>query len=185
MGERGLMLSNIFKKFLLGRWFAVEDGRIRLFGKMDWSIIHSHVFAMVLQEIGEDIGKEAMFKLGYDQGKEIALEMLKHMGLKIKGGWITQKAIVDVLDFIGFGRPKFVVSKVEKNGRHHVLFHIKDNPVIEHASRLFGNKSLVCSWFMGVYSAHGEFEWGMEKCRFKENRCICRGDHYCEWESKW
>ena len=179
------MISNTFKKFLLGRWFSVEDGRIRLFGKMDWNLVHSRIFAMILQDMGESIGKEKLFELGYDQGKEISMEMIKSMGLKLKGGWNTQKAIIDVLDFIGFGRPKFVVSKVEKNGHHHMIFHIDDNPVIEHAHRLFGKKSHICSWFMGVYSAHGEYEWGMEKCHFKENKCICNGNSYCEWESKW
>ena len=106
-------------------------------------------------------------------------------GLKPKAGWVTQKAIITMLEFIGFGRPEFVKAKIEKNGHHHIIFHVKDNPVIEHAKRMFGSKSLICNWFMGIYAAHGEMELGLKHAKVKENKCVCKGALYCEWESKW
>jgi hypothetical protein len=126
-----------------------------------------------------------LYKLGYEGAKEGALELIKYMGLKPKGGWVTQKAVLSLLEFLGYGRPKFLVARVEKDGRRRVVFHIRGNPVVEQAARMYGAKSKVCSWFMGIYAAHGEMELGLRNARMKENKCICRGARYCEWETKW
>ena len=81
--------------------------------------------------------------------------------------------------------PEFVLAKIEKDGHHHVIFRVRDNPVVEHAVRMYGSRSKVCSWFMGIYAAHGEMELGLRNVRLKENRCVCRGSPHCEWETKW
>ena len=111
--------------------------------------------------------------------------MIKCMGLKPKAGWTTQKAIITMLEFVGFGKPEFVKANIKKDGHHHIIFHVKDNPVIEHAKNLFGSKSMVCNWFMGIYAAHGEMSLGLKHVKLKENKCVCKGAQYCEWESKW
>ena len=33
------------------------------------------------------------------------------MGLKPRGGWVTQKAGLTLLEFLGYGRPEFVTAK--------------------------------------------------------------------------
>ena len=102
---------------------------------------------------------------------------------RARGGWATQKAVISLLEFIGFGQPEFVRSKIE-NGHHHIIVHVRDNPVIEHGARLFGRKSMVCKWFMGVYAAHGEMELGVKNVHLKETKCVRLGAPYCEWETK-
>ncbi len=77
-----------------------------------------------------------------------------------------------------------LLAKV-KGRHHHIIVHVRDNPVIEHGARMFGAKSMVCKWFMGVYAAHGEMELGVGHVRLKENKCIRLGAPYCEWETKW
>lgn len=178
-------LSWILKKLLAGRVFDAEKGRITLFGRMDWIMIPARALAKDIQMIGEKNGEEFLYKLGYEGAKEGAMELIKYMGLKPKGGWVTQKAVLSLLEFLGYGRPKFLVAKVEKDGHHRVVFHVRDNPVVEQAARMYGAKSKVCSWFMGIYAAHGEMELGLRNTRMKENKCICRGARYCEWETKW
>jgi predicted hydrocarbon binding protein len=178
-------LSITLKKLLLGRAFETERGRIRLFGKMDWTLIPSRAVARNFQEIAEEKGPDFLYRLGYEAGKDAAEEMTKFMGFTPKTGWTAQKAVLALLEFIGFGRVKFVVSRIEKDGQHHFVFHVYDNPVIEHARNLFGEKSMVCNWFMGVYAAHGEMEMGIKKAKIRENKCVCRGAPYCEWETKW
>lgn len=178
-------LAWIFKKLLWGNAFATEHGRIKLFGRMDWTLFPSRALALNLQSIGEKLGEEFVYKLGYEAGKDAAGEMVKYMGLKPRGGWVTQKAVIAMLDFIGFGKPEFVKVKIRKNGHHHIIVHVRDNPVIEHGARMFGTKSMACKWFMGVYAAHGEMELGVKNVKLKENRCIRLGSPYCEWETKW
>ena len=174
----------IFKKLIFGNLFATERGRIKLFHKMDWTLFPSRALALNLQTIGEKLGEEFLYKLGYQAGKDAAKEMIKYMRLKPRGGWITQKTVISMLDFIGFGKTQFMRSKV-KGRHHHIIVHVRDNPVIEHGASMFGAKSMVCKWFMGVYAAHGEMELGVGHVRLKENKCIRLGSPYCEWETKW
>jgi hypothetical protein len=177
-------LAVILKKLLWGNAFGTKRGRIKLFGRMDWTMFPSRALALNLQTIGEKLGEKFVYDLGYQAGRDAAKEMVKYMGLKPKGGWVTQKAVISMLDFIGFGKPDFILSKI-KSGHHHIVVHVRDNPVIEHGARLFGSKSMVCKWFMGVYAAHGEMELGLSHVKLKENKCVRLGAPYCEWETKW
>ncbi len=180
-----MVLGDIFKKLLIGGAFSVEEGRIKLFGRMYWTLFPSHALALNLQSIGEKLGKKFLYKLGCQAGDDAAEEMLKSMGLLPKHGWMTQNAVIELTDFIGFGKMEFIISKLEKNGKHHFVLHIRHNPVIEYAAQLFKSKSLVCYWFMGVYAAHSEAELGLKNAYFKENKCLCKGAPYCEWETTW
>ncbi|MBW2036825.1 MAG: hypothetical protein JRI41_05020 [Deltaproteobacteria bacterium] len=179
-----MAFAGILKKLVFGRAFTTERGRIKLFTSMDWTLFPSRALALNLQTVGEKLGENFLYKLGYQAGKDAAKEMVRYMGLKPKGGWITQKAVISMLEFIGFGKPEFLKAKIT-NGHHHIIVHVRDNPVIEHGVRIFGTRSMVCKWFMGVYAAHGEMELGVSHVRLKENKCIRLGAPYCEWETKW
>ena len=96
---------------------------------------------------------------------------------------ITQKAVLSMLEFIGFGKPEFLKAGIT-NDHHHIIVHVRDNPVIEHGARMFGAKSMACKWFMGVYAAHGEMELGVKNVKLRENKCVRLGAPYCEWETK-
>lgn len=178
-------LAVTLKKLLIGRAFETEKGRIKLFGKMNWTLVPSRALAKNFQTIAEKNGEKFLYDLGYEAGRDAAEEMIKFMGLVPKGGWATQNAVLALLEFIGFGRTQFVVSKIKKDGQHHFIFHAFDNPVIEHAKDLFGAKSKACNWFMGVYEAHGQMEMGIKNSHIVENKCVCKGAPYCEWETKW
>jgi len=54
---------------------------IKLFGRMDWTLFPSRALALNLQTIGEKLGEEFVYKLGYQAGKDPAQEMVKYMGL--------------------------------------------------------------------------------------------------------
>lgn len=178
-------ISLILKKLLTGRAFETERGRIKLFGRMDWVMFAAGATALNFQSIAEKNGEKYLYQLGYEGGKHASKEMIKYMGLKPKGGWATQQAIIALMDFIGFGKVKIIRAKKQHDGHHHIIIHVTDNPVIEHARNLFGSKSKVCNWYMGIYAAHGEMDLGISHPGFRENRCICKGAPYCEWESSW
>lgn len=176
-------LAWILKKLLWANAFGTEQGRIKLFGKMNWTLFPSRALALNLQTIGDKLGEDFVYELGYQAGKDAAKEIVKYMGLRPRGGWATQNAVISLLEFIGFGKPEFVHVKI-KGRHHHIIVHVRDNPVIEHGARMFGARSAACKWFMGVYAAHGEMELGVRNVRLKENKCIRLGDPYCEWETK-
>jgi len=178
-------LSGILKKLLFAGAFETHRGRITLFGRMDWIMLPSRALAKDIQMIGEKNGEDFLYRLGYEGAKEGAKELVKDMGLRPRSGWAAQKSVLKLLEFLGYGRPEFVRAKIEKDGHHHVVFRIRDNPVIEDAAQMFGPKSKVCSWFMGIYAAHGEMELGLKSVHLKENKCLCKGATHCEWETKW
>jgi hypothetical protein len=168
-----------------GEAFVKERGRIKLFGKMDWHLVPSKALAENFQSIAEKNGKEYLYRLGYEAGRSAADEMIRYMCLVPGRGWAAQNAVLKLLELTGFGRAEFATWKIKRDGQHHFQFHVWDNPVIEHARGLFGERSMVCNWFMGIYAAHGEIEMGIRNGTMKENLCVCRGSPYCEWETKW
>ena len=179
------MLSPILKKMLIGRAFKNEKGRIQLYGKMDWMMFPARALAMNFQSIAEKNGPDYLRKLGREAGHDAGKEIVKAAGITPNPGWATQKVIIALLDFIGFGQLTFTKTDIEKDGHHHMIMHVKNNPVIEHAVKMYGKKCMVCEWFMGVYEAHGELELGVKNANLKENNCIKNGFPHCEWESKW
>jgi len=179
----GMAIS--LKKLLLGRAFSAEGGKINMFGKLEWTLYPSRGLAAMLQDYGEKSGERALFEIGYENGKENGNEMIAAMGIKPRGGWVTLKAIQELLDFTGYGHMEFIKSHSDKSGHHHLIIHIKNNPVVEHAHKMYGKKSMACAFFRGLFSGHGEAELGWKNIKLKENKCLCNGSPYCEYESKW
>ena len=179
-----MTLVNVFKKLLIGRSFATEKGRIKLFGYMDWTLVPSWVFAEILQKEGEDNGAEFLYEQGKAQAKKVGKDLIKFMGIGKGGSWTALKAVTEILEFIGFGKVQFFKRETESPDKYHWILHVTDNPVVEYANKKFGPKSLVCNWFMGVYAGHGEVEMGLKDVKLKETRCLCKGQHHCEWEAK-
>ena len=171
------MLSETFKKLLMGQAFSIENGRIKLFGRTDWSVVPSNVVAELLQNIAKNRGEKHLFDFGYDCGVFLSRDVIKGNYLNTKDKIEIKNEFIKLLDFIGFGKIELIVK--DKNA---LVIRTYKNPVIEHASSAFGNKSLVCKWFMGVYTAYGEL-FGIKSIRLREKKCICKGDPYCEWES--
>lgn len=178
-------MATILKKMLLGRAFTTEKGRIKLFGRTDWTMQPAISLAYVLQEVGKKNGEEFLFKLGYESGKLGAKELVDATGIKLKGDKVTQKMVIELLEFIGEGRMRMVKLDSKKDGHHHFIINVTDNPITEHANVLYGKDSMICSFFRGVYSAHAENEFKLKNVRFKEIRCVCKGSRQCEWESNW
>jgi hypothetical protein len=122
-----MAFSEILKKMMIGRAFSNVKGRIRLFGQMDWMLYPARAFALNLQSIGEKMGKDYLYELGYEAGRDAGTEIVEYTGAKLKGGWATQQIVLALLDFIGFGKVEFVKSDIKKDGHHHFIIHVREN----------------------------------------------------------
>ena len=180
-----MVISTILKKMLISRGFTTEKSRIKMFGKMDWTLYPSRGFTHILQEIGERMGPKELYRIGYEEGLMNGEEMLKASGAKLKGGWLSLQVVLALLDFIGYGNVNFVKYDVKPGGHHHVIIHVMNNPMVEHGKEMYGEKSMVCEFIAGLFSGHGEIELGIKNAHLKENQCFCKGAQYCEFESKW
>ncbi|NOX71440.1 MAG: hypothetical protein GXO64_01950, partial [Candidatus Micrarchaeota archaeon] len=55
--------------------FTTEKSRIRMFGKMDWTLEPSRGMAELIQIPGEKMTEKELFDFGYDNGKIIVDEI--------------------------------------------------------------------------------------------------------------
>jgi hypothetical protein len=46
---------------LFGKAFTTERGRIKLFGRMDWTLFPSQALALNLQSIGKELGEDFVY----------------------------------------------------------------------------------------------------------------------------
>ncbi len=173
-----------FKDLLIGRAFTTEKGRIKMFGKMDWTLYPSRGLAHFFQTIGEKLGEEYLYELSYENGKFNGKDMVKSMKLEVKGGWMTQHAITSLLDFLGYGKIEFIKADIKPDGSHNIIMQTKENPIVEHAIRMFGKNEMACTYWRGLLAGHGEVELGLKKPELKETKCMSRGSPYCVLESR-
>lgn len=180
-----MVITTILKKMLISRGFTTSKGRIKMFGKMDWTLFPSRALAIIFQDVGEKLGEKYLYDIGFKAGLDAAKEIIKSSGGKPKGGWITLKIVVALLEFIGYGTPDFVKFEIKEKGHHHIIVHVKNNPITEWGVKMFGKKSIVCNWVMGVYAGHAAYDLDVKNIHVKEVKCIKNGHPYCEWETKW
>lgn len=181
-----MAVSDILSKLLLGRAFTTEKGRIVTFGRIMWILYPARAMAKMLQDIGKKNGEEYLYKLGYDGGKDFFDEISKTLGLKVKAGRIVEEVILSLTQFTGFGLVELTKWDIKKDGHHEIRIQVHNNPVVEHSKRLYGKKSMACTFFRGVFSAHTEFGTYAKKVKFVEKSCICKqGGRFCEWVTKW
>ncbi|MEE9323109.1 MAG: hypothetical protein V3U72_01055 [Candidatus Aenigmarchaeota archaeon] len=185
-------LSNSLKKMLMSSSFVTEQSRIKLFGKMDWTLHPSRGLAQLIQLPAEEVKKRFgedpekwLFKFGHENGELTVNEIFECVGTEDKR--TTQKTINDLLEFIGMGQLEFIKSEIGEDGHHDIVIHMINNPMIEHAAKLYGKKSHVCAFFRGLFSAYGEVLLGIKNAKLRERKCMCKGEaeSYCEWVSKW
>lgn len=171
-----MALGRVFTKLLLGRAFSTERGRITLLGKISYLLFPSHALAITLQTLGNDIGEDFLIELGKKAATDANKEQTKTMGIQVKG----QRALEGIsafLEFMGWGILDLSDIKV-KEKRIAGSFTVKNNPVIEAAKELYGKKSKVCSFYQGIYNAHGSLVFGV-KSDFREDKCLTKGDECC------
>jgi hypothetical protein len=187
-----MALAAPLKKMLIGRTFSTEKSRIKLFGEMDWTLEPSRGMAQLIQEPALEVerrfnekGEDFLFKFGYENGKVITDELLKHLMDEDKK--ITQKTINGLLEFIGIGQLEFISVKTERDGHHHIIVQMLNNPITEHAKKMYKDKSMVCAFFRGMFTAHGEKYFEAKNFHLVEKKCMCKDPkiRHCEWESKW
>jgi len=63
-----MVVATILKKMLISRGFTTDKSRIKMFGKMDWTLYPSTGLAHIMQEIGENMGPKELYKIGYEDG---------------------------------------------------------------------------------------------------------------------
>ena len=187
-----MALATPLKKMLIGRSFSTEKSRIKLFGKMDWTLEPSAGMSELIQlpaveyekrRMGK--GEEFLFRIGHENGIIIIDEIIKISGSKSIES--SRKILTGLLEFIGLGQFEIMSSEVKSDGHHRIVIKMFNNPIVEHSKRHYKDESMVCSFFMGIYSAFFESLFLARKVRFKEKKCICKDKSfkYCEWESRW
>ena len=173
------MSHDFIRNLIIKRFFSADEEGIKLFKNINYLTVQANSMAVLLQKIGEKKGSQYLFDIGYEAGWDAADEMMNYMKLP-SIPVPAMRQIQGLLEIIGFGRFEAVVLK-PKEGK--VLIRVSENPVIDAGKQLFGKELMVCSFYRGVYSAHGEREIKIKDCRLKEDFCITQGRTHCQWSS--
>ena len=88
------------------------------------------------------------------------------------------KMVQTFMEMIGFGKAEVIVYNIKDKK---ALLHLTNHPVLEWGKKLYGKNSMVCSYYLGVYSAHAASEMKIKGAKLVETQCIRNGARFCEW----
>ncbi|MBI5148912.1 hypothetical protein HZA33_04505 [Candidatus Pacearchaeota archaeon] len=171
------MMDNIFKKILM-RTLKIKHGLPVLLNKVDFVMFPARAMAKMVQKVGEDLGETYLNRLGYDAGLMVAKEFVESLNWVEKGLALRIKSIFTMFEVMGFGK---IDLKLWDTKESRILLHLINHPVIIYGIKLFGKRERICSFYMGIFSAHAHYELKVNGCNLIETQCISRGAPYCEW----
>jgi predicted hydrocarbon binding protein len=171
------MFDDLYKKILM-RTLKIEHGQPILLNKIPFVMFPARSMAKFVQKIGEDFGEDYVYDLGFKAGKMVAEEFVKKLG------WIEQafskrmSNLLQMFEVMGFGKMTILAWNTKDKK---VLIRLTNHPVISHSVRIFGKNEKICTFYRGIFSAHVDYELGVEGCHFIETQCISKNAKFCEW----
>ena len=175
-------LINYLKNSIIKKSIKIEDGRAKMFGKIDYIMFPAAAIAELFQKIGKDMGEDYLFDLGYEAGTDGANEMIEKLGLFINSIPANIGIINSMFETLGFGKMNI---KVLHSQQGQILLTLTEHPVIDYAKLKYGKKSRVCAVYRGIFSIHAEKELKVKDCKLIETQCILKGNKFCEWSSNY
>lgn len=172
------MLEKYINELFLKRVFTFKEDSILIMNKVPFVMIPAKTMAIFVQTVTEDLGLEDTQKIAYDAGLIVGEEFIKEFN------WIQttlpgkMKTVKKMLEIIGFGNMNLKIWDTKGN---RYLANITNHPVIDNSKKIYKQNSLVCPFYMAIYSAHFHKELGIDNCWLIETQCICKGTKFCEW----
>ena len=161
---------DLFEELRGRKIISVKDYRLRLAGSIDLSMYGSGAWADTLQKIGEKNGNIFLFNRGYSMG-EVSVEEIKEKGDDIPE---DMRGAENYIMMCGFGNVEISQSAGKLN------INVKWNHIIRLAKEMYGDESLICEFYRGIYNAFADAFIG--KTRLEESMCICKGNTHCSFK---
>lgn len=166
--------EKLFAELVTRNILSVGDNRLKLLNEINISMYGSKAWAFTLQEIGKRMGTDYLYQKGYLMGTAAAEELAELLAKEQK---YVPKMLYELANAImatGFGIVMY------KRQADLATVEVQHNQIIKFAKELYGESSVVCHFYRGVYSGFIEvFE--KRKIALKEESCICRGDEKCRF----
>ena len=182
MDIQKMSFINYLKDSIVKRLIKIEEGRVKMFGKIDYIMFPASAMAEFIHQIGKDLGEDYLFEIGYEAGTDGANEMIERLGLFANSIPKNLSIIYSMFETLGFGKMKIKLMHSDKG---QILLVLTDHPVIEYAKAVYGNKSRVCALYRGIFSIHAEKDLKVKNCKMIETQCLLKGDAFCEWSSNY
>jgi predicted hydrocarbon binding protein len=148
---------------------------------MEYTLFPSRALTLNLQKTGEKNGKY-LFDLGYKTTINFDTELMETLGIRPKAEDKSLEKAKPIFDIMGWGNFEYLKKEYTKSS-HHFIVRLSNNPISEYAKQIFGNKSKVCNFMLGMHSAHIKIFFDINVV-FKEVKCVTKGDPYCEFVAK-
>ncbi|MBI2449637.1 hypothetical protein HYV49_05060 [Candidatus Pacearchaeota archaeon] len=173
------MTYDPLKELIVKKAIAIEDNRIKLFHTIDYTLYPGRALAIILQQLGKKGGKKYLFGLGSIMGNDAIDEMEEYLKKVEKFVPDRIKTLQPILEISGFAKFDTIEYK-DKD----IIFKLTKHPVIDFGVKLFGKDSMVCEFYRAVFSAFCRKLLKSKNYELVENKCIRKGDPYCEWSYK-
>jgi len=172
------MFDKYINQLIVNKVFDFEEDKIMMMKKVPFVLFPARSMAKFIQTISVDLGTKEALRLGYSAG-EISSKQFAD-----KLGWLNNYVpdrmtmIFKMFEVMGFGRGELKIWNQKENK---LLALCTNQPVINWGKKLYGDKELICPFYMAIVSAHMHHEIELKDCWLIETQCISKGAKFCEW----
>src|SRR3989338_2174779 len=99
-----MSIINYLKESILKKFLKIDNGRVKMFGKIDYIMFPASAMGEFLHKLGEDMGEDYLFDFGYLAGTDGANEMIDALGLLANSIPTNLNVINTMFETLGFGK---------------------------------------------------------------------------------
>lgn len=167
--EKKDIIDELIAKKLLN---STGKNYLLLFNNIAISMYGARAWAFTIQQIAAKKGEKYIFDLGYLMGSDSANEIKENF--KTLKSFLSKEVqlVPNLIEATGFG----VISIKHYTPKKNVLLEIEANHILDYANKLYGEKSLVCSFYKGVYSGFFDVFLDLKGCKLKLKESVDKGD---------
>lgn len=139
-------------EFLVKGLFKIINGRISILKDIDYIMYPTRGVVVNFQQVGEDLGADFVYDLGYEMGKKT--KKILNENISSLKNYLPEKfqSIYFLLEITGHG----MISTI-KQDENKISFKVSNNKSLEFGKSLYKKKSYVAEHYAGYYLAFFDF----------------------------
>lgn len=177
-GARSVFSGTTIEKKILQKIIKIEHAHAVLLSKLHYIMWPARSFAVMWQQLGEDLGPGELYDIGFKAGEDGADEIINLMGFRTMTIPMRLRMLMRMFEVLGFGVAEWIKMDPKQN---QVILHLHNMPVIDEGKQLYGPNSLVSHHYMGIFAVHMRKELGVENADLRETQSVAKGSKFSEW----
>ena len=172
------MFDSYVDQLVFDKTFSFDEDKTLMSSKVPFTMFPAKAMATFIQDVGEGIGTDTLNDIAYHAGLIVGDEFIEQLDWGSVPNIVKMKGMIKMMKVMGFGT--FHMKKWNVTNKQ-VEVEVTKHPVIEWGKELYGSSERICGFYMAIYSAHIQKEFGIDDCWLKEDSCIAKGGDCCRW----